>query len=156
MSYDPGSGAIVPATAADARAAVSYLRTPLAIRVRAANVLEAGLLGELRHFTVARERIDVVADRVIAVTRAAHPSLRIPYHGRLAHFRAGGVDRVAPGVFGRGDAARPQRPEILGKIGLLALPQRLAVGAAIEVAPFRPGARLVGHRVPGSRGPRGV
>lgn len=105
MSYDPGSGAIVPATAADARTAVSYLRTPLAIRVRAANVLEAGLLGELRHFTVARERIDVVADRVIAVTRAAHPSLRIPYHGRLAHFRVGGADRVTPLVAAAGGGA---------------------------------------------------
>src|SRR5689334_9889202 len=95
MSYDPGSGAIVPATAADARAAVAYLRTPLAIRVRAANVLEAGLLGELRHFTVARERIDVVADRVIAVTRAAYPNLRIPVHGHLSHLRAAGVDVAA-------------------------------------------------------------
>ena len=104
MTYDPGSGAIVPATAADARAAVAYLRTPLAIRVRAANVLEAGLLGELRHFTVDRARIDVVADRVIAVTRAAHPSLRIPLHGRLGQFRVGGVDRVAA-LFHGSDAA---------------------------------------------------
>ncbi|HVV88240.1 MAG TPA: DUF1688 family protein [Kofleriaceae bacterium] len=101
MSYDPGSGAIVPATAADARAAVGYLRTPLAIRVRAANVLEAGLLGELRHFTVARDRIDAVADRVIAVTRAAYPNLRIPFHGHLAHLRAAGLQ---PGAVERGDA----------------------------------------------------
>jgi hypothetical protein len=106
MSYDPGSGAIVPATAADARAAVAYLRTPLAIRVRAANILEAALLGELRHFTVARDRIDAVADRVIAVTRAAYPSLRIPQHGRLGLLRAGGVDRVGTMMraAGAGDA----------------------------------------------------
>ncbi len=105
MSFDPGSGAIVPATAADARAALSYLRTPLAIRVRAANVLEAGLLGELRHFTVARERIAVVAEHVIDVIRAAYPNLRIPLHGGLGHFRAGGLDRVAPIVFAAGGAA---------------------------------------------------
>lgn len=92
--YDLGSGFIAPATAADASAAVAYLRSPLAIRVRATNVLEAGLLGELRHFRVDRGRIDAVADRVIAVTRANYPNLRIPVHGRLAHFRAGGVDRV--------------------------------------------------------------
>lgn len=102
MTYDPGSGAIVPATAADARAAVAYLRTPLAIRVRAANVLEAGLLGELRHFAVARDRIDAVAERVIAVTRAAYPNLRIPVRGRLGHFRTGGLDRVAPILFAAG------------------------------------------------------
>ncbi len=95
MTFDPGSGAIVPATAADARTAVAYLRTPLAIRVRAANVLEAGMLGELRHFTVGRDRIDVVAERVIAVIRAAHPTLRIPVQGWTAHLRAAGVDRVA-------------------------------------------------------------
>lgn len=93
--YDLGSGFIAPATAADAQAAVAYLRSPLAIRVRATNVLEAGLLGELRHFRVDRSRIDAVADRVIAVTRTNYPNLRIPVHGRLGHFRVGGVDRVA-------------------------------------------------------------
>ncbi|MBE7452419.1 MAG: URC4/urg3 family protein [Kofleriaceae bacterium] len=93
---DPHSGFIAPAAAADQATAVAYLRTPLAIRVRAANVLEAGLLGELRHFSIDRARVDVVADRVIAVTRAAYPALRIPVHGRLGHFRAGKVDRVAP------------------------------------------------------------
>lgn len=103
MTYDPGSGAIVPATAADARAAVAYLRTPLAIRVRAANVLEAGLLGELRHFAVARDRIDAVAERVIAVTRAAYPNLRIPVRGRLGHFRTGGLQS------GRADPLRGRR-----------------------------------------------
>ena len=106
--YDLGSGFIAPATAADATAAVAYLRSPLAIRVRATNVLEAGLLGELRHFRVDRSRIDAVADRVIAVTRANYPNLRIPVHGRLGHFRVGGVDRVgaiAAAVGGGGAAA---------------------------------------------------
>lgn len=93
--YDLGSGFIAPGSAADAAAAVSYLRSPLAVRVRATNVLEAGLLGELRHFKVDRARIEVVADRVIAVTREHYPNLRIPVHGRLGHFRAGGLDRVA-------------------------------------------------------------
>lgn len=93
---DPHSGFIAPGAGADAATAVAYLRTPLAIRVRAANVLEAGLLGELRHFTVDKSRVEVVADRVIAVTREAYPALRIPVHGRLGHFRAGKLDRVTP------------------------------------------------------------
>ena len=93
--YDLGSGFIAPGSAADAGAAVSYLRSPLAVRVRATNVLEAGLLGELRHFKVDRSRIEAVADRVIAVTREHYPNLRIPVHGRLGHFRASGLDRVA-------------------------------------------------------------
>lgn len=104
---DPHSGFIAPAAGTDNVTAVNYLRTPLAIRVRAANVLEAGLLGELRHFTIDRGRVDVVADRVIAVTRDAYPALRIPVHGRLQHFRAGKVDRVTPiiDVSGGGQAA---------------------------------------------------
>jgi len=93
--YDLGSGFIAPGSAADAGAAVAYLRSPLAVRVRSTNVLEAGLLGELRHFRVDRGRVEAVADLVIAVTRANYPNLRIPLHGRLGHFRAGGVDRVA-------------------------------------------------------------
>ncbi len=104
---DPHSGFIAPAAAADNDTAVNYLRTPLAIRVRAANVLEAGMLGELRHFTIDRNRVDVVADRVIAVTREAYPALRIPVHGRLGHFRVGKIDRVTPivDVAGGGQAA---------------------------------------------------
>lgn len=93
---DPHSGFIAPGSGADAATAVAYLRTPLAIRVRAANVLEAGMLGELRHFTIDRSRVEVVADRVIQVTRENYPALRIPVHGRLGHFRAGKVDRVTP------------------------------------------------------------
>ena len=93
--YDLGSGFIAPGSAADAGTAVAYLRSPLAVRVRSTNVLEAGLLGELRHFRVDRGQVDAVAELVIAVTRANYPNLRIPVHGRLGHFRAGGVDRVA-------------------------------------------------------------
>jgi len=104
MSTHDHSG-FIATSGADTATAVAYLRTPLAIRVRATNVLEAGLLGELRHFAVDRSRIDVVADRVIAVTREAYPSLRIPVHGRLGHFRAGKVERVAPLVDGAGGAA---------------------------------------------------
>lgn len=105
MSADDHSGFLPPARGEEARTAVAYLRTPLAIRVRAANVLEAGLLGELRHFTVDRRRIDAVADRVIAVTRDNYPSLRIPVHGRLGHFRVGKIDRVAPLVEAVGGGA---------------------------------------------------
>src|SRR5690349_7747813 len=79
----------------DEAGAIAYLRSPLAIRARCENVLSAGLAGGLAHFTVALDRLDAVADRVVAVTRAAYPDLNIPVHGRLGHFRAGGIDRVA-------------------------------------------------------------
>jgi hypothetical protein len=84
-----------PGGGADAAVAAAYLRTPLAIRARAENILSAGLAGRLAHFTIDTSRLPVVADRVVAVTRARYPDLRMPIHGRLGHFRAGGVDRVA-------------------------------------------------------------
>src|SRR5688572_4241715 len=79
----------------DEAGAIAYLRSPLAIRARCENVLAAGLAGGLAHFAIELGRLDAVADRVVAVTRAAYPTLAIPVHGRTGHFRAGGVDRVA-------------------------------------------------------------
>jgi hypothetical protein len=84
-----------PGGGADAAVAAAYLRTPLAIRARAENILSAGLAGRLAHFTIDSARLPLVADRVVAVTRARYPDLVMPIHGRLGHFRAGGVDRVA-------------------------------------------------------------
>ncbi len=122
---DPRSGFIAPAAAADNATAIAYLRTPLAIRVRAANVLEAGLLGELRHFTIDRGRVEVVADRVIAVTREAYPALRIPVHGRLGHFRAGKIDRVTPFI----DAASGGQAAAEALIDLVVVSVLLDAGA---------------------------
>lgn len=79
----------------DLASAIAYLRSPLAIRARCENVFEAGVAGRLAHFAVDLEKLPAVADKVIAVTRAAYPDLAIPVHGRTNHFRAGGVDRVA-------------------------------------------------------------
>lgn len=79
----------------DVETAVAYLRSPLAIRARCENVLEAALAGKLSHFAVEMAEMSTVVDEVVAVTRASYPSLAPPVHGRLNHFRAGGVDRVA-------------------------------------------------------------
>jgi hypothetical protein len=83
------------APTAEERAAVTYLRSSLAIRARCENVLARGDAGGLDHFTIDMERLPIAADAVVMVTRAAYPSLDIPVHGRINHFRAGGVDRVA-------------------------------------------------------------
>lgn len=83
-------------TASEAETAVAYLRSPLAIRARCENVLEAALAGKLAHFSVELGAMGAVVDEVVAVTRAQYPTLEIPVHGRMNHFRAGGIDRVAP------------------------------------------------------------
>ena len=75
--------------------ALAYLRSPLAIRARCEAILEAALAGTSEHFKVELDALPVVVDEVVRVTRAQYPDLRIPLHGRLNHFRAGGIDRVA-------------------------------------------------------------
>jgi hypothetical protein len=77
----------------DARAAVEYLSTPRAIRDRANELLELGIAGKL-HFDLDLAHLGDVTRRVVKTTRAAYPDLRIPPHGRLRHFLAGGIDRV--------------------------------------------------------------
>ena len=80
---------------AEERAAITYLRSPLAIRARCENVLARGRAGELQHFAIDLGRLPTAADVVVEVTRAAYPDLKIPVHGRINHFRAAGRDRVA-------------------------------------------------------------
>ena len=75
-------------------AAIAYLRSPLAIRARCETIFEAGLAGQLAHFAIELGALPAVVDKVVAVTRAAYPDLKIPVHGRTNHFRAGGVDRA--------------------------------------------------------------
>ena len=81
--------------ASDTETAVAYLRSPLAIRARCENILEAGLANKLAHFEIRLDALPAVVDEVVAVTRAQYPSLVIPVHGRMNHFLVGVRDRVA-------------------------------------------------------------
>ena len=71
------------------RAAIERLRDPDTIRARANALLRRCEADELEHFRLRPERLDAVAERVVATTRAAHPTLAIPYHSRWRHFSAG-------------------------------------------------------------------
>lgn len=71
------------------------LLTAKAVRARAGQMLEIGLAGGLSHFTIDLDRMDGVAEAVLAVTRNAYPTLEIPFHARWRHFVLGGVDRWA-------------------------------------------------------------
>jgi hypothetical protein len=81
--------------ASEDETAVAYLRSPLAIRARCENILEKGFAGELEHFAIEMTEMPRVIDEVVAVTRANYPTLEVPVRGRINHFRAGGIDRVA-------------------------------------------------------------
>lgn len=71
------------------------LLTAKAVRARAGQMLDIGLHDGLTHFTIDLDRMDGVADAVLAVTRKAYPTLDIPFHARWRHFVFGGVDRWA-------------------------------------------------------------
>ena len=56
-------------------------------------------LAALTHFEVRLDRMPAVVERVIRITRAAYPDLRIPYHSRWRHFTVGSVaEHGPPGV----------------------------------------------------------
>lgn len=78
----------------DTAAAFSLL-TADAVRSRAHRLLALGLEGRLPHFQIEIKKLDAVADRVIAVTRAAYPALDVPFHSRWRHFVYKGTDRFA-------------------------------------------------------------
>jgi hypothetical protein len=78
----------------DAQSPIGFLRSPQAIRARANEMLELGLAGKLDHFEVRLESLGAVVDRTERVTRQRYPSLEIPPHGRMGHFRVGGTDRT--------------------------------------------------------------
>lgn len=73
---------------------VRYLRSPEAVRERSESIFEAGLYGELEHFSIHLEELPAVAHLVVEATRDAYPDLRIPLHGRFRHFGAAGIDRL--------------------------------------------------------------
>ena len=75
--------------------ALAVLRTPATIRERCTNLLRAVETGRSAHFTLERERLGAVAQRVARLTRTRFADGRIPYHSRWRHFEAGGVDRKA-------------------------------------------------------------
>src|SRR6185437_3065777 len=89
----------------------AYLLSAGAVRERCGVVLAAAERGETRHFRLVPERLDAVADRVVAVTRRRYPDLAVPFHSRWRHFSAGGIDRV-PQVAPGADLAEKTRAQL--------------------------------------------
>jgi len=79
-------------SAATEQDALSLL-TAQAVRSRAKQMLELGRRDGLSHFTVHLDRMDAVADAVLATIGKNYPSLDIPFHARWRHFAIDGVDR---------------------------------------------------------------
>jgi hypothetical protein len=110
---------------------VATLRSPRTIRARAEEALARVEAGRSEHFAVDWARLPAVADRVVAVTRAAYPDpRRIPFHSRWRHFGAGGVDRAA---------AFEARLEGLGELDKLRSRCELAITSVLLDAGAGPG-----------------
>ena len=78
----------------DTSAALSLL-SARAVRERAHRLLAIGLDDKLAHFRIDLGRMDAAVDLVLATTRAAYPSLDVPFHSRWRHFVTGGDNRWA-------------------------------------------------------------
>jgi hypothetical protein len=69
------------------------LLTADAVRVRTCKLYDLALDGRLEHFGLDLARLPALAARVAAVTRAAYPTLDVPFHARWRHFTFKGQDR---------------------------------------------------------------
>jgi hypothetical protein len=83
----------------EAAAALSLLSAE-AVRDRAHRILAIGLSDHLGHFRIRPEKLEIAADLVMATTRAAYPSLDVPFHSRWRHFVFANEDRWASLVAG--------------------------------------------------------
>ncbi|CAN5220935.1 URC4/urg3 family protein [soil metagenome] len=75
-------------------AALSLL-SARAVRERAQRMLAIGLDDKLPCFRIDLGRMDAAVDLVLATTRAAYPSLDVPFHSRWRHFVDGNDNRWA-------------------------------------------------------------
>jgi len=75
--------------------AARTLRSTVAVRARARQLLARARAGNSAHFAVNDGALALAAGTVAELTRARYPDGRIPYHSRWRHFEAGGVDRRA-------------------------------------------------------------
>jgi hypothetical protein len=78
----------------DTSAALSLL-SARAVRERAHHMLAIGLDDQLQSFRIDLGRMDAAVDLVLETTRAAYPSLDVPFHSRWRHFVSNGENRWA-------------------------------------------------------------
>jgi hypothetical protein len=79
----------------EAEEAAAQLRTTVAIRERANQLLTRARRGESSWFIVDDGFRETVATEIVKATRQRYPRGHIPIHSRWRHFEAGGVDRRA-------------------------------------------------------------
>ena len=81
---------VSPEAAVNSSSKAKALLSAAAVRERAHQMLALG--DRLPNFSVDLSRLEAVAQRVIDTTRAAYPSLDVPFHSRWRHFDIDGFD----------------------------------------------------------------
>lgn len=71
---------------------IDYILSPQAVRERAEKIFELSLQKKT-NFTFHPEKIKPTVEYVLEVIHKNYPSLKVPFHSRWGHFRAGNVDR---------------------------------------------------------------
>lgn len=72
---------------------VNYLLSTTAIRERAQKIVELTEKNQ-GSFSLHLEKMPEVVDYVLTIIRKNYPDLKIPFHSRWGHFRAGQIDRA--------------------------------------------------------------
>ena len=73
---------------------LDFILSPAAIRDRAGRIQALSEQGKTS-FAVHPEKLKPTVDYVLGTIRKKYPDLKIPFHSRWGHFRAGGIDRVS-------------------------------------------------------------
>jgi Protein of unknown function (DUF1688) len=116
------------------------LRDPKTIRARCENVFEAGVRGELAHFTVDLSRLKAAARYTADVTRERYPNLVVPEHGRMTHFDTCGVSRSAQLLAALAQYDRMEQARLL--IDVILFSVLLDAGAGTDWHFVEPGTNL--------------
>lgn len=72
---------------------IDYIRSPRAIREKTMAIYNLSIEGKT-NFNLHEEKLPEVANFVLEVIKKNYPNLKIPFHSRWGHFRAGNIDRT--------------------------------------------------------------
>ncbi len=108
-------------SSAQQQSVLARLQTPDAIRQRCRLLLALAGAGESDHFRVQLDRLEPLADYVVAVMREAYPTLAIPFHSRWRHFEVEGQSRLMllEPYLGQRDAL--ERARMLFDLGIISV-----------------------------------
>jgi len=124
------SGTYLGSDHGEAEAAASALRTTVAIRDRARQLLTRARHGESAWFIVDDGFIGTAAGAIVEATKARYPRLHVPVHSRWRHLEAGGIDRKAQ--LDKLMAGLPQTARCHAMIDLTVISVLLDAGAGPE------------------------